>query len=825
MNENWQTFLQQGREQAAAAYRRHRRPHRFFRDYTAVLETVLRAVWADCFNGSGLCLLAVGGFGRGEVYPYSDTDLAVVSRHSLDERQQAQLAQFVQTLWDCGLNPAVKAGSLNELADAACADLTADTAFLEARFLCGDRALAAEFTALTDARRDVWHFTEGKLLEMRRRHRKQPALALEPDLKNGIGGLRDIHTMLWLAKAQGIAAGFQQMVRQNVITRLEAGLLLHSHRQLAALRIGLHLAAGRAEEKLRFDLQAAVADGQGSEALMAAFYRAAKTVLQLNGILLPMLRGRLCSDWPRITADWDAHYYLVDNHIAVKDLQLFFRQPEHLFAVLEIWQSGHGVQGMAPKTLRAWWMAAAQLPAGSLYAEPANRRRFLGFFQRGQGLTAVMRHLNLYGVLAQYLPEWNKIVGLLQHDLFHIYPVDDHILTVLANLRRLAAEQHAHELPFASALMRGFERKDILYLAALFHDIAKGRNGDHAVLGVADARRFAADHGLPPDDAELLAWLVEAHLDMSQTAQKEDFQDETVLARFCERVGTRERLTALYLLTVADIRGTNPDIWNSWKAQLLERLFQAAARRLSGQDAPQDDGLPENVDAKTLRRLRSALGEAYFARHTPQETAWHLSLLAADWETPQVAARRWADGDTLQVMVFMPNGARLFTRLCRIFSRHHLDIADAKAFISAHNYILDTFAVRFPENHTDADAARLQAAVTAELEAFLHGSFRESSDKPRLSRRARYLPIAPYIGLMPAAGGAGWYALEVVAANRSGLLADITEVFAAHGISLKHAKISTLADRVEDNFLIYAPQLAEPAAELALKHDLTAVLA
>lgn len=822
--------LHDQRRRALDDYRRHRRPHLFFQEYAAALESVLAELWARLFGGAdGIALLATGGFGRGEVYPYSDVDLAAVSAQALDEEQQRRLAYLVRILWDTGLAPALKSGSTAELCAAAEQDLTADTAFLEARFLCGDADAARDFTEAAARRRDLWSFTESKLLEMQQRHRKQPVQALEPDIKNAPGGLRDIHTMLWLAKAQGIPAGFPEMVRQGIITRTEAALLMGSHRRLARLRIELHAAAGRGEERLLFDFQGTlarergIADPQrGSETIMAEFYRAAKTVRQLNGILLPMLQGRVSLPWPRVCADIDENYMLLDGNIAAKDPQLFFRQPEHVFKILQHWQQQGGIHGIAPETLRAWW-AAARLPENDFYADPANRARFLGFFQTQTHLSTLMRYLNLYGVLARYLPNWRDIVGLLQHDLFHIYPVDDHILTVLANLRRLAAEEHSHEMPFASALMREFEPKYVLYLAALLHDIAKGRNGDHAVLGVDDAQRFAAAHALPREDGELLAWLVGAHLLMSQTAQKEDFQDENVLARFCAEVGNRTRLTALYLLTVADIRGTNPEIWNSWKAQLLKGLFQAAAHRLDG------GRLPENawhgVDGGVRRRLHAVLGEAYAARHSPQEIQWHAAELARDWQTPRVKMRRWEDGDTLQVMVFMPNGARLFTRLCRIFSRHGLDIMAARAFVTAHDYILDTFSVRFAEGCHAADARRVELAVRQELEAFLHGGFRNVVSRPRLSRRARYLPIAPYVGLMPAGTENGWYTLEITAVNRNALLADITEVFAAHGVSLKHAKISTLADRVEDSFLIYCTALADTAKELAFKRDLLAVLA
>nr|UOP05708.1 HD domain-containing protein [Conchiformibius kuhniae] len=636
-------------------------------------------------------------------------------------------------LWDTGLAPALKSGSIDELCTAARHDLTADTAFLEARFLCGNPDTARAFLHECARRRDTVSFIEGKLLEMDKRHTRRSALMLEPDIKNGAGGLRDIHTMMWLAKAQGLSADFHDMVRRGIITRAEAGLLIYGYKTLARLRIDLHLAANRAEERLRFDLQTRLGEGAGAdtpheacERVMASFYRAAKTVLQLNGILIPMLRGRVYSALPRVVSDIDPDYYTVDNRLAVRDLGLFAKSPEHLFKILDIWQQRRDLAGIAPKTLRAWWSASHGI-GSAFYTDPANRDRFIGWFKHGTGLTALLRHLNLYGVLSRYLPQWKPIVGLLQHDLFHIYPVDDHILTVVANVRRLAMEEHAHELPFASSLMRGFEPKYVLYAAALLHDIAKGRGGDHAVLGAQDASRFAADHRLPAGDAQLLAWLVREHLLMSQTAQKSDFADPAVLDKFCAAVHTPERLTALYLLTVADIRGTNPEIWNSWKAQLLSRLYSAALRRLSGEAPPPDprtraetELATHGIDSKTCRRLTNALGEAYFARHDQTEILWHLPLLAPDWERP-CAHIRVLDGETLQVLVYMPDAPRLFTRLCRIFGTMGLDIVAARAYITAHAHILDTFTVRLPDNSTAADTPRLQHRLQTRLDGFVGG--------------------------------------------------------------------------------------------------------
>ena len=842
--------LRRQQQQAADAYALWRRPEEFFSRWALAVDQAVCGVWAHFFPDGGSCLLAAGGYGRGEVYPFSDTDLVLVCAEAPDGAQQERIAALVQAWWDIGLAPAVKSGTAAELCFAARDDLTADTAFLEARFLCGNKGLAENFTAALEAQRNPAAFVEGKLLEMRQRHDKQQGAGtlLEPNVKTCPGGLRDIHTMLWLAKAQGLDAGIAALLRRRILTRAEAALLVRSHRNLAAIRIDLHLAAGREEDRLVFDLQNRLADGmpdapgrgrlKKNERLMSGFYRAAKAVKQLNGIILPMLRGRVYSPLPRIVRDIDADYYQIGNQLAVRDKNLFGRQPEHIFRAVEILQTRSDLSELAPKTLRAWWAATRHIDA-AFYADETNRRRFIGFFRYGSGLTHTMRFLNLYGVLGRYLPAWENIVGLLQHDLFHIYPVDDHILTVLRNMRRLAMEQHLHELPFASSLMHAFAKPYVLYLAAFFHDIAKGRGGDHSREGVADARRFAADHFMPQDDAALLCWLVENHLLMSLTAQKEDIQDPEVVARFCRRVQTAERLSALYLLTVADIRGTSPKLWNSWKAGLLHTLFQTASRHLSGnpdsreavtgrrQSAAAAALAQAGYDEKQRRRLWKALGEAYFVRHQESEIRWHTAAVAADPEAPFARIRPHpADPGMLQIAAYLPNAHGIFSGLCRILARHNLDIAAARAFVTDHDFVLDTFAVRPPEGSTDADRSRIEAALMHDLTAFLHGSPAPAPAAGRIpSRRARHLPIAPLIDIQAEEEQPGWYTLTLTAVNRPGLLADTADIFNRHAISLRYAKINTSDERAEDSFLLYAPQLADPNRQVALKKELRGVLA
>ncbi|WP_165088181.1 [protein-PII] uridylyltransferase [Neisseria yangbaofengii] len=836
------------KQHAIDAFLRKKQPMTFFAQYGAAVDKLLQQLWQYFMAGSGMSLLAIGGYGRNELYPYSDIDLAIVSAEDISDGHKEKITQFVQILWDIKLMPSVKSGSIGQLCESIEDEITGDTAFLEARFLCGNEDLAQRMIACMNKQRDVSTFIEAKLLEMKQRHTKSQGsgAVLEPNIKTCAGGLRDIHTMLWLAKAQGLNTRPSSLIREGILTRLEACMLTQGYKQLSTIRIHLHLCAKRAEDRLIFDLQAQVAENMGwvnksyrqkTEQLMHNFYRAVKSINQLNGILLPMLQGRVYSDPMRVTLRIDDDYVQVNNQIAARDKSIFAKQPANIFKIIQIWQNHNDINAIEPQTLRAWWAATRKMNR-KFYQNPANRHYFVGFFRNGNGLTHVLRFLNLYGVLGHYLPAWEKIVGLMQHDLFHIYPVDDHILAVVHNMRRLALDNHSHEHPFASALMQSYDRKDILYLAAFFHDIAKGRGGDHSIQGIEDAKQFSDDHFLTKEEGKLLAWLVEHHLLMSTVAQKEDIQDPEIIRAFCEQVQTYERLCALYLLTMADIRGTNPKLWNTWRSSLLESLFHASSRYLAGDSYTTTTllsrrqqkaatlltrtGTPE----KQQQKLWKVLGSAYFIRHQTREVLWHTANLVHDFETPLIRSRILPKSDSFQVMIFMPNGPRLFPRLCRIFSRHGFDILAARVFITEHNYILDTFIVQIPSQHDPDYYPNIQSALEAELNSFIHGYTVLENQKYdyRLSRRSLYMAIPPRVTITQEEDYPGWFTVEVVAINRAYLLADMADVFFNHNVSLRYAKITTLDERIEDSFTVYSEDLDNPKKQFALKQALLAQL-
>jgi [protein-PII] uridylyltransferase len=449
-----------------------------------------------------------------------------------------------------------------------------------------------------------------------------------------------------------------------------------------------------------------------------------------------------------------------------------------------------------------------------------------------RGVTHELRRMNQYGILGRYLPVFGRIVGQMQHDLFHVYTVDEHILMVIRNLRRFVEPQHAHEYPLCSRLIADFERPEVLLITALFHDIAKGRGGDHSVLGARDARRFCREHGLSRDDTALVAWLVEQHLTMSMTAQKLDISDSTVVDAFARKVRTQRRLAALYLLTVADIRGTSPKVWNAWKAKLLEDLFHATKARFDG-DAG-DRRLNDSLDARrteAIRQLRlyavpegaenelwQRLDAVYFQRHSADEIAWHARQLYArvDVAEPVVKARFARDGSGLQVMIYLPDQKELFARICGFFGSARLSILEARVHTTRHGYALDTFVVHDPGNPNPSYREVISYIEFELRRALIERLPLEPPAVGRVSRHLKHFPLSPEVRIFPDDKGTH-YILEIVAGDRSGLLARIAYTLAKANVNVASAKINTLGERVEDVFLLEGARLHDEAALLKLE--------
>jgi [protein-PII] uridylyltransferase len=835
--------LKLGRESLTAEFLSRPHPLQYLQCHARLVDEVLCAL-CETLLPPDVCLAAVGGYGRGELFPASDVDVLLLIPHEPDQRLRASLETWVQGCWDAGLEIGHSIRTPEQCAIEADKDITIETALLEARRIWGSAELFSQFSQLYQSRFDARRFAEGKMLEQKNRHNRfeDSAYNLEPNLKDSPGGLRDLHMIHWLAQAAGTGAGWTGLVKSGLLSRQEAQRLARTQQTLNLLRIHLHLLARRREDRLAFDYQSQLAERlyigartnrRASELLMQRYYRAAKQVRLANEMLLPALQAQLTHEMMAITP-LDGEFSLHGHMLAVRQADLFASDPSALFRAF-LCAMRHSVTAFEPGTLRALWRARTAIDI-KFRSDPHNRSAFLAILREPAGVTWALTAMSRYGILGRYLPAFGRISGQMQHDGFHIYTVDEHTLAVLRNVRRFAIAEFSHEYPLASRLMLAFDKPELLYLSALFHDIAKGRGGDHSELGTRDARGFCKAHGLPREDVELVAWLVREHLAMSRTAQKEDLSDPAVIESFASRLGDLRHLDALYILTVADIRGTSPKVWNAWKGKLLENLYNAVHARLTGQSALTGGLAEKQAEARTKLALYGIapnaadalwrlLDDSYFMRFDTQDIAWHARML---WQKPTpakatVRARLSPDGDGIQVMVYCPDMPDLFARVCGFFARNQFSVAEAKIHTTHHGYALDSFQV-LDDGRREVHYRDFLQFVEHELEQALDpGRLPEPVPAGRLSRRLRHFPIQPEVEIRVDERGR-FHVLSITCGDRVGLLHHIALVFLKHKVGLYSAKIHTLGERVEDRFLIRGPALENPKSLLELERDLLGVL-
>jgi [protein-PII] uridylyltransferase len=840
--EGWRESLLAGRRALREAYQRKPSPAQLLRGHTSLIDRILRGLWRDLNPASQAALVATGGYGRGELFPASDIDILVLLAREPGAGERERLERLIGMFWDIGLEVGHSVRTVRGCVEAAAGDITIQTTLLEARHLAGSRALFRKLAAAVSRSLDPGRFFKAKMLEQEQRHAKHQdtAYALEPNLKEAPGGLRDLQTIQWISRACGLGWRWRELQRRGLLLREEAAQLARHEALLHDLRIRLHYLAGRREDRIVFDYQAALAEQCGcrgsatrraSEQLMQRYYHTAKGVTQLNTILLQNLETRLVPEEDVAPRPLNERFQVRGERLEACREDLFEREPRAMLECFLLLQQHQALRGMTAGTLRALWRSRRRVDA-RLRRDPVARLLFLHILQQPRGIVHEFRRMNQYDVLGRYLPEFGRIVGQMQHDLFHVYTVDQHILMVLRNLRRFTMPEFAHEFPLCSQLMSGFERRWLLYVAALYHDIAKGRGGDHSQLGMRDVRAFCRRHGLAREDAALAAFLVEEHLTMSGTAQKQDVHDPDVVRAFAAKVGSERRLVALYLLTVADIRGTSPRVWNAWKAKLLEDLFRAARRTLTGETLGMDAALAEKqAEAARLLKLYALsdavkdrfwvnLDTTYFMRHDPQEIAWQTRNLhyRVDTPTPVVKARLAPIGEGLQVMIYTPDREALFARICGYFERAGFNIVEAKVHTTRHGYALDTFLVmgQGPGAHYRDLIELIERELPVELES-------QAALPPprggRLSRRVRHFPISPVVSLRPDERGA-YHVLSIVAADRPGLLYGLARTLALHRVNLHTAKVNTLGDRAEDVFLVSGEALSDQKEVLQIEQEL-----
>ncbi|RPE76939.1 [protein-PII] uridylyltransferase [Vulcaniibacterium tengchongense] len=800
---------------------------RLLRARADAVDAQIRAAWrASVAAGAPLALFAVGGYGRGELFPQSDIDLLVLAEAEAQALYGDALARFFARLWDAGLPLGHAVRSAAQCAEAAAADITVLTAMLEARPLEADAAaLHALQAAIAPAR--AWparEFFLAKREELRLRHARYGDTAdnLEPNLKEGPGGLRDVQTLRWMALRIVGTGDLESLVAIGQFGADELATLERERRTLSRLRFGLHLVAGRREERLRFDHQKRLAERLGHvddadnlavEQMMQGFYRSAALVLRIGERLLQRFEEQIEGEAPPLPLD-DA-FELRRGYLAARD-PAWPRDAFEVFALFATWAAHDEVRGLHSRTARALAESLARVPAFQ-QAEPALRERFLALLRGPHPVHALERMARL-GVLGRWIPAFARVSGRMQFDLFHVYTVDQHTLAVLRNLARFASGVADERFSIAHEVWPRLRKPELLLLAGLFHDIAKGRGGDHSELGAEDARIFCGTLGLSQADAALVEWLVRHHLLMSVTAQKQDIADPEVIHRFAARVADRERLDHLYLLTCADIAGTSPKLWNAWKDRLLADLYTAtrlALRRGLEHPVAAAERAAETRD--TARAMLRALGvaddeidalyarmpETGFERGRPDQVAWQAASLrdVAPGETRvrvrALGGQGGAHAGALEVFVHSPDRDGLFAAIVATLDRLGLAIQQARVLDGPRGTIFDTFEV-VPVDPRCPPAPQ-------EVERGLEGALAGPLDRIRPARRAlprhlRHFRIAPQVGFDATANGRTL--LSLVCTDRPGLLADVAQVIRDQALRVHDARIATFGERAEDVFQI-----------------------
>ena len=827
----------------------------------AAVDNVLQHVWQyHLKDRTDLCLAAVGGYGRGELYPYSDIDLLILVAETPDERTEAKLSELLRNLWDMGLKVGSSVRTQEECGALAKDDLTIFTSMLEARYLAGSAALFGQLEN-TISPAYMWgskHFYSAKLKETESRHDHfgNTENNLEPHVKNGPGGLRDIQVIGWIARRHyGVA--LEDLDESEFLNSDEKRMLEAGQNFIGQVRFALHMINERGEDRLLFEQQQKLAqlwemvDGEklAVEQFMQVYYRWAQALAQLRELVMQAFdREILHPEAGNRSEVLNEDFEVKGGLLSARRDDIFIVEPTNLLRAFVILANNREIVGIAPGTWRLLRASHERIDP-QFRADPVNQTLFMELLRSPHGVTLQLRRMARHGLLGRYLPEFGRIVGQMQFDLFHAYTVEAHTLEVLANTRRFMRADYTDRFPVSTRIAQRLRAPELLYIAALYHDIGKGRGGDHSELGAVDALGFCERHGLSKDDTELVVWLVQNHLLMSSFSQRKDISDPDEIQRFATHVMTQERLDYLYTLTVADIHGTNPELWNAWRSTLLRQTYTETRRALSrGLDNPMDRKsvvettraaaaelleyrgfTSEDIEAAWARR-----GDDYFIRERPDDIAWHTEAIAdhSDLNTPLVLVRQSNDStvaNATQIFVHAPDQPDLFARVCAELEFLDLSVNDARVYLGNDGATLDTFYVLQADgNPVPGDRHTLNGISEVLTAALMRRQIRTMTRRTPRRQKSFVVPTETSIHQDQ---HRGWTVLEVATPDRPGLLANIGEVFVTHNVAIQAAKIQTLGERVEDVFFITARDgrsINEPEAlaelEKAIRYSLDSSL-
>ena len=798
-----------------------------------VIDELLIHLWRQ---HAGSCtdvatLVAVGGYGRAELHPHSDIDIMLLLPDTLPADGEEELSAFVTALWDVGLEIGHSVRTVSQCADQARSDLTVATTLIESRLLDGPADLYAAMQAAI-APEALWppaeFFAEKRKEQIARHHRyHDTAYNLEPNVKGSPGGLRDIQMIGWVAKRYFGVDTLDELVEHEFLTPGQVRLLHDGQAFLWRIRFALHIITGRREDRLLFDHQVQLAEMLGYEdatytlaveQLMQRYYRTVMNLSRLNEMLLQLFEEAILMDPDARPEPLNERFQVKNGFLQTTDDRVFERDPSALLETFLLLQQNPEIRGVSAYTV-GLIKRNLHLIDEEFRQNPRNHRLFLAILRAPAGVTHELRRMNLYGVLGLYIPSFGRIVGRMQYDLFHAYTVDEHTLFVVSNLRRFALSRFDHEFPHCSRIMQSFEKPEISYLSGLFHDIAKGRGGDHSELGAVDAEAFCLEHGLSKYEAGLVAWLVRHHLILSTTAQKKDIGDPAVINEFASEVRDPLHLDYLYVLTVADVRGTNPKLWNSWKANLFRDLYELTHRALrrglenpidgeqlilEKKTAARDTLLATGLDEQRIDAIWHMQTDSYFLRHRPDEIAWHTEWLAdsdMESEVGLVDVRRQKDGDGVEAVLYTPSTKHTFAHATAALDELGMTIIDARVVPTKNSYSLDSFVFMEHDKRMEIDEARMNKIRRSLTRILTARDDSVASVTRTATRQARVFKTKTSVQFGKDSP-TGRTVLELMAADRPGLLSKVGQVFVAQGVDIETAKIMTIGERAEDVFYI-----------------------
>lgn len=828
------------------------------RGRAAVIDEILTLVWQlqNWPDRENIALLAVGGYGRGELLPHSDIDLLILTRKDRNNKYRDCISSFCTLLWDIGLEIGHSVRSVKQCKQEAIKDITVATALMESRTITGSSDLHQLMQEATNNKR-VWpikKFLRAKLDEQEQRHTRYHDVdyALEPNVKTSPGGLRDIQTIAWVIKRHFGASSFQDLVELGFLKPSEEAMLNKGQQFLWKLRYGLHYLEGRSEDRLLFDKQRELArlfgyedddKSLGVEKLMKQYYRAVANLRELNDVLLQHFDEAIlrAGERERIKP-LNNRFQLHNGYIEVVNSEVFNRTPFALLEIFVLMAQNPDIQGIRASTIRLL-RDNRRLIDDEFREDIRNVSLFMELLRSPHKLTLHLRRMARYGILGRYLPEFGQITGQMQHDLFHIYTVDAHTLQVVENMRRFRLPEAEEKYPEAAHVARNLPKLELLYIAGLYHDIAKGRGGDHSELGMVDAENFCRRHRLSEWDMKLVSWIVDKHLLMSMTAQRKDISDPEVVHEFAKLMGDKLHLDYLYAMTVADINATNPELWNSWRATLLRQLYHNTARafrmglentvnraeRIADKKESARNKLHElGLSDQQIEKIWQNTAEEYFVRESTTNIAWHTEAIANfDSDGPLISFREIESDGTMEgatfVFIYTQNADFLFANSTAAFEKLNLNIQGARIFTSTNNYCMDTYAV-LEANGTSVggNSKRLEEIKSVLANYLKSGNKPMSVAKVRRSRKERYFNKPIETSFLQTTDKP-YSTLEINCPDQPGILACVGKVLAENEVNLQDARIATLGERVEDLFFITGKDgmpISDEALQTKLQNDI-----